>query len=102
MSTRRPFTVQWPWLTSCLAWRREAAKPSRTRTLSRRHSSSRSRFSPVTPCWRLARRVGAPLDAALVGEAAGALEEQLLSLAAALLALGAGIARHQTLLRLRG
>src|SRR3954453_18627003 len=36
-------------------------------------------------------RVGAALDAALVGEAALALEEQLLTLAAALLALGAGV-----------
>jgi hypothetical protein len=36
----------------------------------------------------LARRVGAPLDPALVSEAAGALEEELLALAAALLALG--------------
>ena len=54
MSTRRPLTVQWPWRTSCRAWRREAAKPSRTRTLSRRRSSRRSRFSPVTPGWRLA------------------------------------------------
>src|SRR3954469_9813091 len=50
----------------------------------------------------LARRIGATLDAALVGEAAGALEEQLLSLAAALLALGPSVAGHQTLLRLRG
>src|SRR4051812_1324114 len=50
----------------------------------------------------LAGRVGAALDAALVGEAALALEEELLALAAALLALGAGIARHQTRLRLRG
>ena len=42
----------------------------------------------------LARRVGAALDAALVGEAALALEEQLLALAAALLALGSGVAGH--------
>jgi hypothetical protein len=35
----------------------------------------------------LARRIGAALDAALVGEAALPLEEELLALAAALLAL---------------
>jgi hypothetical protein len=39
-------------------------------------------------------RVPATLDAALVGEAPLALEEQLLSLAAALLALGSGITSH--------
>ena len=39
----------------------------------------------------LARRVGASLDAALVGQAALALEEQLLPLAAALLALRGGV-----------
>src|SRR5262249_46841304 len=50
----------------------------------------------------LARRVGAALDPALVAEAARALEEQLLSLAAALLALGRGVAGHQTRLRFRG
>jgi hypothetical protein len=43
----------------------------------------------------IARRVVAPLDAALVGEAALALEEELLPLAAALLALRAGVARHR-------
>jgi hypothetical protein len=42
----------------------------------------------------LARRVGASLDAALVRQAALALEEQLLSLSPALLALGPGISRH--------
>jgi hypothetical protein len=42
----------------------------------------------------LSRRIGAALDAALVGEAAGALEEELLPLAAALLALGGGVASH--------
>jgi hypothetical protein len=42
----------------------------------------------------LSRRVRAALDAALLGQAALALEEQLLSLAAALLALGAGVAGH--------
>ena len=46
------------------------------------------------PAAVLARRVGAPLDAALVGQAALALEEQLLPLAAALLALWAGVACH--------
>ena len=43
----------------------------------------------------VARRVAAALDAALVGQAALALEEQLLALAAALLALGSGIACHR-------
>src|SRR5262249_19761066 len=42
----------------------------------------------------LTRRVGAALDAALVREAARALEEELLALASALLALGGGIACH--------
>src|SRR4051794_16579650 len=42
----------------------------------------------------LAGRVGTPLDAALVGEAALALEEELLALAPALLALGGGVASH--------
>jgi hypothetical protein len=42
----------------------------------------------------IARRVGAALDAALVGHAALALEEELLPLAAALLALWARIAGH--------
>src|SRR3954465_1143902 len=42
----------------------------------------------------VARRVGAALDAALVGQAALALEEQLLALTAALLALGRCIACH--------
>jgi hypothetical protein len=42
----------------------------------------------------LARRIGAALDAALVREAARALEEQLLPLAATLLALGTGVAGH--------
>jgi hypothetical protein len=39
-------------------------------------------------------RVGAALDAALVGQAALALEEELLALAPALLALWARVARH--------
>src|SRR5664279_264769 len=42
----------------------------------------------------LARRVGAALDAALLGQAALALEEQLHALAAALLALGVGGTGH--------
>src|SRR3954465_3631045 len=50
----------------------------------------------------VAGRVGAALDAALVGQAALALEEQLLALAAALLAPGSGVAGHQTRLRFRG
>ena len=48
-------------------------------------------------------RVGAPLDATLVGEAALALEEQLLALTTTLLALGGGISSHDyTRLRFRG
>src|SRR3954467_13996500 len=54
----------------------------------------------------VAGRVRAPLDAALVGQAALALEEQLLSLAAALLALRPSLWSHacspQTRRRLRG
>src|SRR3954452_5622511 len=50
----------------------------------------------------LARRVGATLDPALVGEATLALEEELLPLATALLALRSGIAGHQTRLRFFG
>jgi hypothetical protein len=42
----------------------------------------------------VARRIVAALDAAFVGQAALALQEKLLALAAALLALGAGLARH--------
>jgi hypothetical protein len=42
----------------------------------------------------LAGRVGASLDAALVGQAALALEEQLLPLAAALLALRSCVSSH--------
>ena len=49
---------------------------------------------PHAPAAVLAGRVGAALDAALVGEAALALEEELLALAAALLALGGGVASH--------
>src|SRR5439155_19736297 len=43
----------------------------------------------------LARRIVAPLDRALVGEAAGALQEELLSLASAQPALGVAISRHR-------
>ncbi len=42
----------------------------------------------------VAGRIGTALDAALVGQAPLALEEQLLALAAALLALGRGISGH--------
>src|SRR5205085_8313422 len=44
----------------------------------------------------LARGVRAPLDAALVGQAALALEEELLAFAAALLALGSGVTRQDS------
>src|SRR5689334_17871588 len=50
----------------------------------------------------LARRVGAPLDGALLGQAALALQKELHVLAPALLALGPDHARHQTRLRFRG
>src|SRR3954451_7949630 len=51
----------------------------------------------------VARRIRAALDAALVGEAALALEEELHALAPALLALRGAVARHgYTRLRLRG
>ena len=53
-------------------------------------------FHAPTPM--LARRVGAALDAALVRQAALALEEQLLSLAAALLALWACVSCHSLVL----
>src|SRR4051794_2512229 len=60
----------------------------------------------LAPATVVARRVRAPLDAALVGEAALALEEQLLSLPAALLALRTCLSSHrllpQTRRRLRG
>jgi hypothetical protein len=58
----------------------------------------------LAPTPVVARRVGAALDAALVGEAALALEEELDPLAAALLALWCAIAGHDgyTRLRLRG
>src|SRR5947199_126378 len=49
----------------------------------------------------LARRVGAALDRALLGQAALALQEQLHVLAAALLALGGDHPGHYTRLRLR-
>src|SRR3954447_14483969 len=48
----------------------------------------------LAPAAVIAGRVRAPLDAALVREAALALEEELHALAAALLALGSSIARH--------
>src|SRR3954447_19616870 len=48
----------------------------------------------LAPAAVLARRVRASLDAALVGQAALALEEQLLSLAAALLALRSRVSGH--------
>jgi hypothetical protein len=44
----------------------------------------------------LAGRVGAALDAALVGQAALALEEELLPFAAALLALGGCVASQSS------
>src|SRR3954452_22336645 len=50
----------------------------------------------LTPATVVAGRVRTTLDAALVGEAALALEEQLLALAAALLALGGCIACHES------
>src|SRR6185436_15298603 len=53
----------------------------------------------LAPTAVVARRVRASLDAALVGEAALALEEQLLPLAAALLALGSSFSSHRLLLR---
>src|SRR5436305_933137 len=57
------------------AWRREAAKPRRTSTLSRRHSSKASRFSPVIPGWRDAFQPGRPQRAdSGVARRAGALD----------------------------
>src|SRR3954452_3722099 len=59
----------------------------------------------LAPAAVVARRVGPALDAALVREAALTLEEELLTLAAALLALGGSISSHvepQTRRRLRG
>src|SRR4051794_10130412 len=56
----------------------------------------------LAPAAVVARRVRPALDAALVREAALTLEEELLTLAAALLALGSGVASHQTRLLLRG
>src|SRR5918997_1004490 len=69
-----------------------------------------ARLAQLQPVLRLtraaaavvARRVVAPLDAALIRQAALALEEQLHALAAALLALGSGVAGHQTRRRFRG
>ena len=48
VATRFPFTLTWPW-TNWRAWARLAPQPARWTTLSSRRSSSRSRFSPVTP-----------------------------------------------------
>src|SRR5262249_2913158 len=50
----------------------------------------------------LARRIGAALDGALLGQAALALQEELHALAAADTALGAEVAGHQTRLRFFG
>src|SRR5262249_20255382 len=50
----------------------------------------------------LARRIGAALDRALLGQAALALQEELHALAAADTALGAEVAGHQTRLRVLG
>ena len=56
MSMREPLMVKWPCRTSCRASAWLAAMPMRTATLSRRRSSSCSRFSPVTPFMREARK----------------------------------------------
>ena len=50
----RPFSRKCPWRTSWRASAREVAKPMRNTTLSRRRSSSISRFSPVRPFMRVA------------------------------------------------
>ena len=55
MFTRLPFTVKWPWRTSCRASARVSAKPMRKTTLSSRSSSSWSSVSPVLPLARAAR-----------------------------------------------
>src|SRR5204863_2426487 len=55
----------------------------------------------LAPAPVLAGRIGAALHAALVRQAALALEEQLLPLPAALLALRSRVTGHQTRLRLR-
>src|SRR4029078_13442774 len=57
---------------------------------------------PRAPATVVAGRVVPPLDAALVRQAALALQEELHALPAALLALGPRLARHTTSLRLRG
>ena len=49
-----PLYGAWTQLSMAIACLREAAKPSLTSTLSSLDSSMRSRFSPVTPGWRLA------------------------------------------------
>ena len=51
ISTRRPFSSKWPWLTSWRAARRDTANPERYTTLSRRRSNSFNRFSPAKPSW---------------------------------------------------
>ena len=54
MFTGLPLTAIDLWLTSWRASARVAAKPMRYTTLSSRHSSSFSRFSPVAPALRAA------------------------------------------------
>ena len=49
MSVGTPFTAKCPWPTSWRAMGRLLANPMRYTALSSRSSSSRSRFSPVTP-----------------------------------------------------
>src|SRR5918996_420118 len=62
MSTRRPLMAQWPWRIICRAWRLEAAKPSRTSTLSKRDSSGRGRGRRAGSC--AARRRTCPSGSA--------------------------------------
>ena len=57
MLALRPLTVKCPWRTSWRASARDVAKPSRYTTLSRRRSSSTSRFSPVRPFMCSARSI---------------------------------------------
>src|SRR3954465_7227758 len=73
-----------------------AVVASRLLLLAKLHAVLRLLLPPATV---VARRVRAPLDAALVGQAALALEEQLLPLAAALLALRTGLSSHARPLR---
>src|SRR5215208_7274175 len=109
MSTRRPLIVQWPCRIIWRAWRREAALEDAQQVLARdaglarglgvvgaelllQHAVVPAGLLLLTqlhavlglllpPAAVLAGRVGAALDAALVGQAALALEEQLLALA---------------------